>query len=72
MNELARILYDLVTEKKMSVAGSCLSPLEQGALADLASLLRRPAQDQADFLAQGPQPVDWLSRPPKVCGSIQS
>jgi len=66
MNALACVVHDLVTGEQVSRVDvpSKLSRLEQEALADLQSLLRRSPRDMAVFLAQGQWPEPWWSPPP--------
>ena len=66
MNALARVVHNLVTGEQASRIDvrSNLSRLEQEALADLQSLLRRSPRDLAAFLVQGQWPEPWLSPPP--------
>jgi hypothetical protein len=60
MNTLARVVHDIVTGED-SAPSSCLSPLEQAALADLRSLLRQSPQKMDAFLARAQDPIDWYA-----------
>ncbi len=66
MNELARIVHDLVTGKELDtdcLAG--LSPEERAALVDLRSVLRHSAGGvtcPSDMLVA----YDWVSPPPVI------
>lgn len=73
MNALARIVHNLVTGEQVSRANvpSNLSCLEQEALADLQSLLRRSPRELAAFLAQGQWPEEWRV-PPPACDRARS
>lgn len=71
MNSLARVVHDLVAGEEV-VCLFDLSPLEQATLVDLQPLLRLSPQDLAAFLAQEPEPEDWISPPPLACVKIRS
>lgn len=61
MKELASVVYGLVSGSGTSCR-SCLSQLEQTALAEVESLLRLSPQDLSKLLARTQETPEWLKK----------
>lgn len=60
MNELARFVHDLVSNRKDAGKVTSLSRLEQAALKDLQSLLHLSPRDLAAHLVQEEASEEWM------------
>jgi hypothetical protein len=63
MNELARVVYNMVAGTQDPDQATHLSQPEQATLEDLQALLRLPPRTLADLLSQRQSPEDWMKAP---------
>lgn len=70
MNELAQVVYDLVTRSPEARAHlrSLLSPLERAALEDLQGFLTKSPSELAALLIRAEPTAEWYS-PPRSTGN---
>ncbi len=60
MNELARVVHDLVSNRKDTGKVTSLSRQEQAVLGDLQSLLCLPPRELAALITRGEWPEEWM------------